>query len=195
MTVVTAPATAATTTPTTAAAAPGGPVAPAPRWAVLAARAAAWSTVPSGLWRLCFALGATMGFSGGLLADLHRGVPGWGSAYMIGLSLLAELLALLTLGLVRPWGLTVPRWIPLLGGRPVRPPAAIVPAALSALVLTTLGVLGLFGWNSPENMGSPEAPRGFAYLVMTLCYLPLVAWGPLLAVVTADYARRTLRRR
>ncbi|MFG3224094.1 hypothetical protein ACGF07_04825 [Kitasatospora sp. NPDC048194] len=172
-----------------------GSDAPAPGWVVLAAKAAAWSTVPSGLWRLCFATGATMGFSGEALAFLHQAVPGWGSVYMIALSVVAELLSFLTIGLVRPWGRVVPRWIPLLGGRRVRPLAAIVPAALGSLILTAGGVLGVLGWNSPDNMGNPDAPHGFAGLAMTLCYLPLVAWGPLLALVVADYARRTLRRR
>ncbi|MCF2434810.1 hypothetical protein LV779_08895 [Streptomyces thinghirensis] len=32
---------------------------------------------------------------------------------------MSEALALLTLGLVRPWGEVVPRRVPLLGGRPV----------------------------------------------------------------------------
>ncbi|MEV6978879.1 hypothetical protein [Kitasatospora sp. NPDC093806] len=176
---------------------PAGPAAvdPAPRWAELAAKAAVWSTVPSGLWRVAFACGATMGFSGEALAFLHRAVPGWGSVYMLALSTLAECLAFLTLGLVRPWGRVVPGWIPLIGGRTVRPLAAIVPAALGALVLTAGGIQGVLGWNDPGNMGNPDAPHGFAGLVMTLAYLPLVAWGPLLAAVTFDYARRTLRRR
>ncbi|MGW2546897.1 hypothetical protein ACWC5I_40010 [Kitasatospora sp. NPDC001574] len=170
-------------------------VAPAPRWAALAAKAAVWTTVPSGLWRIAFAFGATMGFSGEALAFLHQNVPGWGTVYMLTLSTLAEVLAFLTLGLVRPWGRVVPRWMPLIGGRAVRPLAAVVPAALGALVLTAAGVLGVLCWNSPDNMGSPDAPQGFAALVMTLCYLPLVAWGPLLAAVTVDYARRTRGRR
>ncbi|MGW6912761.1 hypothetical protein ACWGB8_02885 [Kitasatospora sp. NPDC054939] len=167
----------------------------APRWAEVTAKAAIWTTVPSGLWRICFATGATMGFSGAELASLHQDVPGMGSVYMISLSLLAEALALLTVGLVRPWGQVVPAWVPLLGRRRVRPLAAVVPAALGALLLTTLGILGAIAWSSPENMGSPESPQGFAGLVMTLAYLPLVAWGPLLGLVTFDYARRTLRRR
>ncbi|MCT4357113.1 hypothetical protein M5362_28765 [Streptomyces sp. Je 1-79] len=173
----------------------GTAVVPAPRWAELAAKAALWSTVPSGLWRIPFAFGATMGFTGEALAFLHRDVPGWGSVYMVTLSVLAEVLAFLTLGLVRPWGRVVPRWVPVIGGRTVRPLAVIIPATLGALVLTVGGILGVLGWNSPDNMGSPESPQGLAGVVMTLCYLPLVAWGPLLMIVTADYARRTLRRR
>ncbi|WP_256986776.1 MULTISPECIES: hypothetical protein [unclassified Streptomyces] len=42
-------------------------------------------------------------------------------------------------------------------------------------------------------MGAPGAPEGVHYWVMTVCYLPLPAWGPLLAVVTAAYYRRRRR--
>ncbi|WTT40698.1 hypothetical protein OG535_22805 [Kitasatospora sp. NBC_00085] len=160
----------------------------------MAAKATVWTTVPSGLWRIAFGLGVPVGFSGEFAALADRHNPGWGTAYVLVLSALAELLAFLTVGLVRPWGEVVPGWIPLIGGRTVRPLAAIVPAALGSAVLTWLGMTALFGgWSS--NMSSPDAPHGSAGLVMTLCYLPLVAWGPLLALVTFAYARRTLGRR
>ncbi|MFJ9949208.1 hypothetical protein [Kitasatospora sp. NPDC091207] len=165
-----------------------------PRWADRAARATVWTTVPSGLWRVALGLGIPVGFSGELAATTDRYIPGWGTAYVLLLSALAEALALLTLGLVRPWGEVVPRWVPLIGGRAVHPLAAIVPAALGSGALVWVGMSSLFGgWASA--MSSPEAPHGTAGLIMTLCYLPLVAWGPLVAVVTVAYARRTLGRR
>ncbi|MFE7188317.1 hypothetical protein [Kitasatospora sp. NPDC057541] len=165
-----------------------------PRWAERAALATVWTTVPSGLWRLALGVGVPVGFSGELAAAFDPYVPGWGTVYVLALSGLAELLAFLTLGLVRPWGEVLPRRIPLIGGRAVRPWAAIVPAALGSAVLTVLGMSALFGgWASA--MSGPGAPRGLAGVIMTLCYLPLVAWGPLLAAVTFAYARRTLGRR
>ncbi|MGW6584153.1 hypothetical protein ACWF76_32980 [Streptomyces globisporus] len=42
-------------------------------------------------------------------------------------------------------------------------------------------------------MGAPGSPEGVHYWVMTACHLPLPAWGPLLAVVTAAYYRRRRR--
>ncbi|MET8703966.1 hypothetical protein ABZW10_34705 [Kitasatospora sp. NPDC004723] len=165
-----------------------------PRWAERAALATAWTTVPSGLWRLALGVGIPVGFSGELAAAFDPYVPGWGTVYVLALSGLAELLAFLTLGLVRPWGEVLPRRIPLIGGRAVRPWAAIVPAALGSTALTAMGMSALFGgWASAMN--GPGAPRGLAGVIMTLCYLPLVAWGPLLAAVTFAYARRTLGRR
>ncbi|WP_406202280.1 hypothetical protein OH807_23720 [Kitasatospora sp. NBC_01560] len=173
---------------------PGGPATPVPRWAELAAKAAVWTTVPSGLWRIAFGLGIPVGFSGEFAETAARHNPGWGTVYVLVLSALAETLAFLTVGLVRPWGEVVPRWIPLIGGRAVHPLAAIVPAALGSAILTALGTAALFGgWSS--SMSLPESPHGMAGLVMTLCYLPLVAWGPLVALVTVVYARRTLGRR
>ncbi|GAB7181404.1 hypothetical protein ATKI12_1235 [Kitasatospora sp. Ki12] len=171
---------------------PTAAVPPAPRWARLAAKAAALSTVPSGVWRIAFGFGAPLGFTGATAAAFAEHQPGWGTVYCVALSALAEALSFLTLGLVRPWGQVVPRWIPLLGGRRVPPLAAIVPALLGSAVLTVLGMEGLFGrW--ADNLATPDAPHGFAALVMTAAYLPLVAWGPLLGAVTVDYARRTLR--
>ncbi|MFJ8627807.1 hypothetical protein ACIRD3_33905 [Kitasatospora sp. NPDC093550] len=167
-------------------------VPPAPRWARLAAGAAVLTTIPSGVWRIAFGFGAPVGFTGATAAAFAEHQPGWGTVYCVALSVLAETLALLTLGLVRPWGLVTPRWIPLIGGRRVRPLAAVVPALLGSLILTALGMEGLFGrWAG--NLAEPDSPRGFAAVVMTLAYLPLVAWGPLLGAVTLDYARRTVR--
>ncbi|MBD0676226.1 hypothetical protein [Streptomyces sp. CBMA156] len=166
----------------------------APRWARFAAGAAALTAVPSGLWRIAFGFGVPVGFTGATAAAYGAHQPGWGTVYCVVLSALAETLAFLTLGLVRPWGLVVPRWIPLIGGRRVRPLAAIVPALLGAAILTALGLEGLSGrW--ADNLAEPDSPHGFAAVVMTLAYLPLVAWGPLLGAVAIDYARRTLRRR
>ncbi|MFJ9692804.1 hypothetical protein [Kitasatospora sp. NPDC101183] len=166
---------------------------PAPRWAELAAMAAALTTVPSGLWRIAFGFGVPVGLSGATAAAYAEHQPGWGTVYCVALSALAETLAFLTMGLVRPWGRVVPHWIPVLGGRRVHPLALIVPAALGSAGLTNVGVMALTGgWS--RNMADPDAPHGLGGAVMTLAYLPLVFWGPLLGIVTLDFARRALQR-
>ncbi|EME99089.1 hypothetical protein J7W19_15395 [Streptomyces mobaraensis NBRC 13819 = DSM 40847] len=171
-----------------ATAAPGVP----PRWVVRAAHLAALAPLPSGLWRLAAALGVPVGFTGAnALADVTPG--SFFSLYMIALSLAAEALGLLALGLVRRWGEVFWSWLPLLGGRRVPTWFAVPLAGAGALALTVLTVLGAFGWNQPDTMADPEAPKGVAYLVMTACYAPLLAWGPLLAVVTAHYWLRRRR--
>jgi hypothetical protein len=165
---------------------------PVPRWADLAAHTVVWTTVPSGLWRVALGLGVPVGFSGELAGTYEA--PGWAvTPYVIVLSLAAEGLALLTLGLVRPWGERVPRWLPLIGGRAVPTAAAATAAALGAIAVTGITVVSALGWSDPENMGDPDAPQGLAGLVMTACYAPLLAWGPLLAAVTVAYVLRRTR--
>ncbi|MEU6867621.1 hypothetical protein ABZ924_31025 [Streptomyces sp. NPDC046876] len=44
------------------------------------------------------------------------------------------------------------------------------------------------GWN--DEMSGADAPKGGSAWLMTACYAPLLAWGPLLAVVTVAYYRR-----
>ncbi|AUI61496.1 hypothetical protein [Amycolatopsis sp. BJA-103] len=161
-----------------------------PRWANLAAHATLLATLPSGLWRIAMGLGVPVGFTAQGLTEF--GIPGWGTAYVFGLSLLAEALAFLTLGLVRPWGEVWPRWIPGLRGRRIPPLAAIVPAAAGAIALTLLSLQALSGWNeagSSMARGSWEDSPVYG-VVMAVCYAPLLLWGPLLAAVTVHYARR-----
>nr|WP_231627095.1 hypothetical protein [Streptomyces apocyni] len=113
-----------------------------------------------------------------------------GSWYLIGLSLFAEALGLLALGLIHRWGEVIPRWVPGLGGRGIPVLAAVIPASLGALAVTLITFLSAGNWNSVENMGAPTSPQGGMYWVMTACYVPLLAWGPLLAVATVAYYRR-----
>ncbi|MCX5208466.1 hypothetical protein OG689_04005 [Kitasatospora sp. NBC_00240] len=179
-------------TPTTRAGSTALPYRPAAPWAVRVAKVAALTAVPSGLWRIALGVGVPVGFSGATEQQMTAHMPGWGTLYVLALSALAETLAFLSLGLVRPWGRVTPRWLPLIGGRRVHPRAAVIPAGLGALAVTAITfAAGFGGWYGPDAMGSPEAPHGLAGLTMTLCYAPLLLWGPLLAVVTVDYHRRS----
>ena len=163
-----------------------------PRWVDLAAHTVPWTAVPSAIWRIALGLGVPVGFSGEL-AELYR-APGWITPYVVVLSLVAESLALLTLGLVKPWGEVVPGWVPVLGGRRIPVAAAVIPAGFGAIAVTWITVSSAFLWASPLNNGDPDAPHGLAEVVMVACYAPLLAWGPLLAVVTVAYAVRRSRR-
>lgn len=170
--------------------APARPVtaAPVPPWARRTAAAVLWVSLPSALWRFAVMLGVPLG-----LADSEYDamlIPGWGYLAVPLLSVFQEALAYLTLGLVRPWGEVWPRWIPGLRGRRIPVPAAVVPAAMGALACTVYGVL--FVWTT---LHSEMAITPWGEWVMTVCYVPIVAWGPLLAVVTAHYYRRRLHDR
>lgn len=162
-----------------------------PRWAHVAAHLVPLTVLPSGLWRLALGIGIPVGFSGEL-AELYA-APGWITPYVIVLSLAAEGAALLTLGLVRPWGERVPRWAPGIGGRRIPTAAAVVPAASGAVALTFVNWTSALLWFGPENNGDPDAPHGFAGVVMALCYAPMLAWGPLLGAVTVAYYLRRRR--
>ncbi|MFF9095720.1 hypothetical protein ACF1AX_21660 [Streptomyces sp. NPDC014802] len=172
----------------TVAAAPAAPVtpgtaAPVPGWARRAAAAVVWVNLPSGLWRLAVVLGVPLG-----LGDTEYEamlLPGWGYLALPLLSLAQEAPAALTLGLVRPWGERWPRWLPVLRGRPVPVLAAVVPAGLGAPACTVYGAL--FVWTTLH--AQMDITRWGLWL-MNACYLPLLAWGPLLAAVTTHYWRR-----
>lgn len=170
--------------------APAGskPVEPVSRWAVRVAHAIPLCVLPSGLWRVALVLGLA-----GYDADYHWAV--WERPYVLGLSVVSEGLALLALGLVRPWGEVVPRWVPGRRGRRIPIPAVVIPAALGAALITMLcayTVLNqIFGFVEPMNENGEGFPTsGPAAWALWTTYAPLLAWGPLLAILTAAYYRR-----
>lgn len=157
-------------------------VAPPPRWAVRAAHLTTLVVLPSGLWRIAMVLGFPAGYSEQGFVPFET--PG-AKAWMLTLSVVCELLAFLTIGLVRPWGEAVPRWVPRVGGRTVRPAAVVAVAAFGAAALTVLWADVPWWWTYPH-----EDMTHMGHLVVGLLYLPLVLWGPLLAAVTVSYHRR-----
>ena len=131
-------------------------------------------------------LGIPVGVDDRVRRDLYP-LPSWGTAYVFGLTLLLVALALLSLGLVRPWGEVLPRWIPVVGGKDVPPLAAVVPAGAGAVAVTMLWVNAFA--NIKEICGF-YGLEGAERTVMIAGYSPLLLWGPLLAGLTVSYARR-----
>ncbi|MCX5202943.1 hypothetical protein OG897_15980 [Streptomyces sp. NBC_00237] len=176
---------------TTTAPAPPAPCAPPPsRWAVRAAHVAAWSTIPSGVWRIALVLGVPVGVME--REEFLAAFPGDSAllalAYVLFIGAVAETASYLTLGLVRPWGEVFPRWIPRLGGRPVNHRRAVLAASLGALVVTFLWWVLFFGGLLTAPRPDPRISLGEA--VFLAAYAPLLLWGPLLAAVTWSYHRR-----
>ncbi|WP_285707351.1 hypothetical protein [Microtetraspora sp. NBRC 16547] len=165
-------------------------VAPPPRWAVRTAQAIPLLTLPSGLWRVALVTGVPIGYAAHVPAGGIQLLP-WEPYYILGLSVVSELAALLTLGLVRPWGEVVPRWIPFLGGRRVRPLAAVVPACLGAAFITLVCTWAVLRLVLGIGSGLDEIFSPVGRAVLEVCYLPLIAWGPLLFAVTFSYYRRS----
>jgi hypothetical protein len=156
-----------------------------PTWAIRCAHLVSLVVLPSGLWRLAVAAGFDLGMGE---ADT-AGLPGWQSLYIASVSIVTEALALLTLGLVRPWGERVPRWFPLIGGRwiPPRPVAAV--AFLGAIALQFIWT---FAFRNPDMPGLTFTSTTWE-VVFYACYTPLLLWAPLLAAVTVAYYRRRCR--
>jgi hypothetical protein len=157
---------------------------PAPRWARWAAHAAALVPLPSSLWRLGLALGFPLGYTENGLRDLI-GPTAWGPLYLVALSVLSEIAALLTLGLVHRWGEVVPKWIPYLGGTKIPSKAVVIPSWIGVAILTALWTPLSFWWVIPHPDMTPTGAMAVGFV-----YLPLVAWAPLLAAVTLCYQRR-----
>ncbi|MGC1210607.1 MAG: hypothetical protein WA890_04950 [Micromonospora sp.] len=157
---------------------------PAPGWAVRAAHLIPLVTLPSGLWRIALVAGVPVGASDHG-EPVH--IPGWQNVYIVALSVVSEALALLALGLVRPWGEVFPRWLPGLGGRRVPPLFAEVTATAGGVGVTL--IWGYAAWGVLVNGNDLDfSPAGFALLLA--CYTPLLLWGPLLLAVTAAYHHR-----
>ncbi|MFJ2744420.1 hypothetical protein ACIO3O_32755 [Streptomyces sp. NPDC087440] len=179
------PATHPATHPTTLP--PLTPTTPPPRWAVLAAHLTTLVVLPSGLWRILLVCGYPAGYTtAGFIPFETLDAKAW----MLMLSVVSELVALLTIGLVRPWGEVVPRWIPLVGGCRVHPLAATVPALLGAAALTLLWANLPWWWTFPHDDMTPTGS-----LVVGILYQPLILWGPLTAAVAISYYRRRSSRK
>ncbi|MFI2486971.1 hypothetical protein ACH47X_08685 [Promicromonospora kroppenstedtii] len=177
-----ATATSSLTAPPARTAPPAGEAGPGIR---RLAHAVALLTVPSGLWRIALVLGLPV-------ASTAVAIPLGERVQIVGLSLVAELLALLSLGLVQRWGEVLPDWLPVVGGRSVHRLAATAAAALGSIALTVIWTFaavnlmnGTFGGNLDFLF-----PTLAQKVLLAVCYTPLLAWGPLLAVLTVAYYRR-----
>ncbi|MFG2107852.1 hypothetical protein [Micromonospora chersina] len=156
----------------------------APAWAVRVAHLIPLVVLPSGLWRIALVAGLPIGASAyGAPVDPDLGE----TVYIVSLSLISEGLALLALGLVRPWGEVFASWLPLVGGRPVPPRFAVTAATAGATALTLIWTYAAWGVVVNGN-DLAFTPHGFALLLA--CYSPLILWGPLLLLLAWSYHRR-----
>ena len=151
-------------------------IAPPSRWAIRAAHLVSLVVLPSALWRVGLVLGFSMG---GIEHGAPVHVTGWEAVYVLGLSVVTEGLALLTLGLVRPWGERFPRRFVL---------------GLAGFGVISLALLWGYAFRDFPNVGEGSDALQFSdagHVLLMVCYTPLLLWAPLLAAVTLDYARRT----
>ncbi|MFK8843887.1 hypothetical protein [Streptomyces sp. Ac-502] len=157
---------------------------PPPRWAVRAAYASA--------------LSATVGFIP-IHAIWALGIPLWaderkfrdwyaagGGPYLLVLSGLALLAGILALSLVRPWGLTFPKWTMFLAGRrvPRRTLAGTAFAVSASLLLYTV-------WAAAQTVEDFDEDGVFSPWVVVYGIPQFLVWGIGLFIAAHSYRHRT----
>lgn len=154
------------------------------RWAVWIAHLIPICLLPSALWRIAMVVGVPVGFSAQELREDYD-LPGWnGAVFILGLVVVLELLGLLSLGLVQGWGEVFPRWFPFVGGKRVPILFAAIPASLGALLISLVTFSQLAVWPSTDHTRFP---------LVGVAYAPVLAWGPLLGIITVAYVERRRR--
>lgn len=158
---------------------------PPPRGVVRAAYASALSGLVGFIpLHLVWALGIPFGADADRFADWY---DTGGGSYLFLLNALAVLPSVVAVGLVRPWGLRFPAWVPGVAGRRVPRMLMIVPGVGVSVLLFgyTLfaAVLMVFIWDSPDAIFAP----------WTVFYgiAQFLVWAIGLAVATRSYAVRT----
>ena len=156
-------------------------------------KVAAWATpmcvLPSALWRIY------------AITQVPPGCPDGPAThvYVVGLSLVSFTAALLTVGLVSDWGRRLPDWLPVVGGRRVPTRFALSAAGTGIAVLSMVMLYAVlnpvFGFREPNDdvPGCPPPEQTDGAWLAYAAYTPILAWLPLLALVTYDFHRRTRR--
>lgn len=93
----------------------------------------------------------------------------------------AVLGGVLTLGLIRQWGVTFPRWIPRLAGQSVPTKLGVIPGLTVAAIMTSAAAPMIM-------MAARDEMPAHAALVLTLVVFPFWLWGPSLALAVWGYA-------
>lgn len=151
------------------------------RWGRRAVVVAVTVPVVYALTRWAWALGIPLGVSEDFLrqgADTGMWLAG------AALATLAVVGALLTTGLILPWGEAFPRWLPAVGGRAVPVALAVVPAVLVAAMVTAAGNMFIRMILTGADFG------GLAEIGALAPEVLWPAWGAALAVAALAYAVR-----
>jgi hypothetical protein len=94
--------------------------------------------------------------------------------------------AVLTIGLIRPWGERFPRWLPVVAGRPVPIAVAAVPGGLVAAVVTSAALPMIMLLSVEPTDAGPGGVSGTERLLALLLF-PCWIWGPLLGLAVWGY--------
>ncbi|MDG4821369.1 hypothetical protein O7635_05810 [Asanoa sp. WMMD1127] len=122
------------------------------------------------------------------LPDGILGIPA-GGFYLAVLMLLAILGGILSLGLISPWGLVYPHWIPLLGGRRVPAWFPLTPTVLGSALM--IGYALTLPVQIPRAIAEASPADPFT-ITGALVGLPIfLAWMVALPLAGWSYFRRT----
>src|SRR6185437_3163555 len=94
--------------------------------------------------------------------------------------------AVLTIGLIRPWGERFPRWVPVVAGRPVPIAVAAVPGGLVAAVVTSAALPMIMLLSVEPTEAGPGGITATERLLALLLF-PCWIWGPLLGLAVWGY--------
>jgi hypothetical protein len=163
----------------------------AARWGRIAVYVTMVTPVFYGLTRYAWALGIPLGISEEFLRGGQESGM-WASGLFLATFGLVG--AVLTLGLVQPWGEGFPRWMIGLAGRRVPIALAVVPASLVSVLLAVGGVTiwsGLPGMVANAAAGGAEEIEIIGEIIFVLGpTLLFPVWGVALAVATLGYYYR-----
>jgi hypothetical protein len=168
----------------------------APRWMTAATWLAVLAPLLYSCSRVLWALGVPVGIYEKGLDEI--GVPSLGgSTYVLGLALASATVGIVTYHVALRDLRSLPRPLPLLGGRQVPPFLLIAAAALTSVFLVTASFGAespLKPFTDPEGFRRSIAPEGWgptwAFWAQEALFL---AWGLSLAIVTFAYWRRVSR--
>lgn len=132
--------------------------------------------------RFGWLLGVPVGISDQFLAHIAEITP-----IGAGLSTLGLIGAVLTVGLVRPWGEIWPRWVPFLRGRPIPARLPAYSALAVSLPITSAGLMYVRKKLTGEQAGPAGANNELGAWLPEMLW-PL--WGAALAVAALAYLSR-----
>lgn len=155
-----------------------------PRWAVAGAWTAVGAALPTVLWRALVGFGLDLGTPDSWRAA--QDIPGTGTAYVLTLSVLQFLAAVLALRLVRPGGDVVPRWSPVRAGRRLPTWLVCLIALTGAVALTALCAMSIQRWSAVDPFAG-EPGSAWSRLCVC-CYLATLLWPPALVTAVIGYA-------
>lgn len=107
------------------------------RWGRWAAYVAIAVPTVYAISRLAMAFGSTVGIPQSFYDEMEGTGVGIGALLMASMAIGG---AVLTVGLIRPWGEVFPRWIWFAAGKRVPPPLALIPATIVSVFLTAAGI-------------------------------------------------------